>query len=150
MHSLLIGGIFLLLTSLTIILVLGINNASSLYFPGYSTVKRVTIGESLHRVEVISAAVYLLGGFIKISIYLLAACKGVAKLFECKDYRFIVIPISLLVVNLAYFEFDSVISFNEWIFNVWIYYAFPFMVIFPIIIFFAARWKEKRLMKQRK
>lgn len=149
-QSLLIGAIFLLTTSLTIVLVLGINDASISYFPAYETVKRINIGNTLQRIEAISAIVFLLGGFIKVSIYLLAACKGVAKIFGCKDYRFIVTPIALLVINLAYFEFDSIISFNEWIFNAWVYYAFLFIVIFPIIILIAAEIKKKKLVNNSK
>lgn len=146
-QGLMVGGIFLLTTSLTIILVIGIENASILYYPAYEAIKRIDVGNVLQRVEVISGVIYLVGCFIKISIYLLATCKGVAKVFECNNYRFIVIPISLLVVNLAYFEFDSIMSFNEWIFEVWIYYAFLFIVILPIIIWIAFVIKKKQLSK---
>ncbi|SKC84779.1 GerAB/ArcD/ProY family transporter [Maledivibacter halophilus] len=146
-NSLLIGGIFLLITSLTIILVLGVDYASSLYFPLYATIARVNVGSALQRIEAISAIVYLLGGFIKISIYLLAACKGIAEIFKFKDYRFIVMPVSLLAANLSYFEFDSIISFNEWVFDVWIYYAFPFIVILPTIIFIVYKVRNKLLLK---
>ncbi|QZY55112.1 GerAB/ArcD/ProY family transporter [Crassaminicella profunda] len=143
LYSLLLGGIFLFLTSLTIILTLGINNALSLYFPGYATVGHVHIGDILQRIEAISALVFLLGGFIKVSIYLFAACKGVAKIFDCSNYKFIVTPIALLILNLTYFEFENIMSFNEWIFDVWIYYAFLFIVILPITILIFAEIKKR-------
>lgn len=143
--SFLIGGMFLLATSLTIILVLGINTTSNMYFPTYDAVARINIGNFLQRLEIISAIVFVIGIFVKVSIYLLASCKGFAKIFGCKDYRFIVTPISLLAINLAYLEFDSIMSFNEWIFDVWIYYAFVFMVILPVIILIVAEIKKKRL-----
>lgn len=144
-RGLLIGGFFLLMTSLTIVLVLGIHSASNIYFPGYSAASRIHVGELLHGVEVISAISFLLGGFTKTCVYLLAACKGIVTIFGYKNYRFIVIPISLLVVNLAYFEFDSIISYNAWIFDVWIYSAFLFIVILPVIIFVITKIRKKKL-----
>ncbi|GAA0178620.1 spore germination protein [Clostridium sediminicola] len=146
-QGLLVGGIFLLMTSLTIGLVIGIEHASILYYPAYEAIERIDVGNVLQRIEVISGVIFVVGCFIKISIYLLATCKGVAKIFECNNYRFIVMPISLLIVNLTYFEFDSIMSFNEWIFEVWIYYAFLFIVILPIIIWFACEIKKKQLSK---
>lgn len=133
LRSILIGGGFILITSLVVILVLGLNSATSDYFPGYKAFTMVNIGETLQRVEIVSSTTFVLGIFVKTSIYILATCKGIAAVFGCKDFKFIVIPVSLLAINLAYFEFDSILGFNEWIFDVWTYYAFPFMVIIPIL-----------------
>lgn len=132
-QSLLIGGIFLIITSVSIILVLGVDNASSVYYPAYDTVARIDILDTFQRIEAIVAIVYVLGGFIKISIYLLATCKGIAKLFKCKDYRLIVTPITLLMVIISNYRFTNPQSFSKYIFNVWIYYAFIFIAILPLI-----------------
>ncbi len=140
--STLIGGAFLLLLSLTIVLVLGMRDAANNYYPGYLTFTRVNIGSFLQRIEIVSSILFLLGIFIKTSVYLLATCKGFAALFGVKDYRFIVIPICLLAVNFAYFSFDGVMSYNEWIFDVWIYYAFLFMVIIPVVILIISKLRK--------
>lgn len=142
--GILIGGTFILLTSTVLIAVLGITRASNVYFSAYTTIARIDSINILQRIEVISAITFSLGIFIKVSIYLLASCKGIAKVLGFNDYRFMVIPFSLLVINLVYFQFDSIMSFNEWIFDVWIYFAFPFMVIFPIITLAIAEIKKKK------
>lgn len=88
-----------------------------------------------------------MGGFVEISIYLLATCKGIIKFFGYEDYRFIVTPTTLLVVNLSYFEFDSITSYFEWSIETWPYYSFLFQVILPIIILVVVEIKKKQLVK---
>ncbi|TCO74417.1 GerAB/ArcD/ProY family transporter [Marinisporobacter balticus] len=143
MLGLFIGGIVIFVTSLTDILVIGINDASSLYFATYTAVSRIDIGNILQRVEALSAIIFILGGFVKISIYLLSTCKGISKIFECTDYRLIVIPISLLVINLSYLSFDSSMQYYEFDADIFSYYIFPFQVILPIIILIVAEIKKK-------
>lgn len=143
--GLLIGGIYLLVLSLTNILVIGVNTATNVYYPSYATISRIDIAGTIQRIEIVIAITFCLGGFIKISLLLLCVCKGVTKIFGFKDYRFIIMPISLLVLNLSYFQYESVMYYFEWSKDVWPYYHFPFQVILPIVIWIIAEIKKKRL-----
>lgn len=147
--GLIIGGIILIILSTTNILVIGVNHATMTYYPSYFTVARMNIGFVLQRVEVIIALVFIFGGFIKISILFLCTCKGVSKLFGHKDYRFIVIPITLLAINLSFFQYDNVIHYTEFQSEVWLYFTAPFQVFLPIIIWITAEIKKKRLDRNR-
>ncbi|WP_432409091.1 GerAB/ArcD/ProY family transporter [Wukongibacter sp. M2B1] len=140
--GLLIGGFILFSISLTILLVLGINSSLSSYFPTYSITTRINIGTFFQRLEIISATIFILGGFVKMSICLLAACKGTAKILNCTDYRFIVTPTALLMCNLSLFLHDSTMEVLEFASTVSPYYKFPFQVIFPIIILIIAETKK--------
>lgn len=145
--GLLIGGAVIFLTSLINILVLGVNGITTLNFPTYDLTTRIGFSDILKRAEVIPAIVFVLGGFVKISIYLLAICIGIAKIFKCSDFRFIVLPISLLVINYSYLSFEGIIDYTAWSNDVWIYYVFPFHVIIPIIIWIIGEIKKKQLIK---
>lgn len=147
-HGLLIGGILIFAISLTNILVLGVDIASALYFPSYALVARLNIADFLQRLEAISAIIFILGGFIKVSILLLAATKGLTKFFGYTDYRFMVTPIALLACNLSYFEFDSIMHYDNFNKIIYPYYSFPFQVILPIMILVTAVIKKKRLKLQ--
>ncbi|MGF7057640.1 GerAB/ArcD/ProY family transporter [Brassicibacter mesophilus] len=148
-YSIAIGGLMLLTTSTIDLLVLGINAVSIFYYPTHTAVTRIDIGMIIQRVEVIAAIIFILGGFIKISICLLATSNGVAKIFRCKDYRFIVIPVSLLVLNLSYFEFDSIMSYVEWT-KLYPLHDFLFEIILPFIILIAAEVKKKKIINDLK
>jgi spore germination protein KB len=145
--SLVIGGLVVLLISIRNVLVLGADTIGTVYFPSYTAISRVNIGNFLQRLEISVSIVFILSGFIKISICLLAATKGVTKLFGFKDYRVLVIPVGLLMVNLAYTIYDSIMEMFEWAQDIWPYYAFPFQVILPLIILIAIEikaWMQKK------
>ena len=47
----------------------------------------------------------------------------------------------LLMANFAYLVYDSIMEMFEWAQEIWPYYAFPFQVIFPLIILIAIEIK---------
>ncbi len=144
MTGVLIGGIILLVICLTNLLVLGINITSGVYFQTHLTASLIDIGGFLQRIEAVMTVVLILAGFIKLSIYLLATSMGVAKIFGRPDYRFVVTPVALLMINLSVILFDSIMEFMKWDVEIWPYFSLPFQVIFPIIILIIAEAKKKR------
>ncbi|MCT4563474.1 MAG: endospore germination permease [Maledivibacter sp.] len=142
--GLFIAGIVVFITSLGTILYIGINSASEPYYPIYEAVKRIDVGFILQNLEPAVAVTFVLGGFLKVSIYLLATCKGVVSIFKLKDYRFIVIPIVLIMLNMSYFVHLNRVDYNKWNFEIFPYYAFLFEMILPIIIWITAQIKFKK------
>jgi len=144
--SLLIGGIFILLISFMNILVLGIDTTSRVYYPSHESALRVDIGELLQRVEIIISGGFVIGAFAKGSVYLISACKGIASLFNCKDFRFIVIPMALLMISFSSYTYNSVMDYFSWILELWtVFYALPFQMIMPVIIWIFAEIKSRQL-----
>lgn len=141
--GLLIGASLLLLIVLSNVLVLGEGSIDRTFYPTYKTVSRVSIGSSFQRIESSIVITFFLGGFIKISIILLGVCKGVSKLFEIKDYRQIVVPIVLLIINVSHFIYGDINDYFIFNRDIWNYFFFPFHVILPVIIFITAKIKRK-------
>ncbi|CAH2214384.1 GerAB/ArcD/ProY family transporter [Tepidibacter aestuarii] len=142
--GLIIGGVIVFTTSLTELLVLGSNLYGNLFFPAQHALSKVNIGGFIQRIEIITSISFLTGGFIKISICLLGACNGIAKLFSFNNYRFIVTPVAMLMLNLSYLIYDSIFEMIEWSFTTWPYYAFLFQVILPATIWIVAEIKHKK------
>lgn len=140
----LLGGIPLVGISLAEILVLGPDLYGSSFYPNHSVATKVRIGDFIERLEVLALIAALTGGFVKISVCLLAASNGVAKIFGLKDYKSVVFPLGLLMVNFAYFIYDSVMEQVAWAAKIWPYYAFSFQVILPIIILIAVEIKRRQ------
>lgn len=147
-YALTLSGFSILLITLRNVIVLGVDFIDYLYFPSYSAVSLTNIGNFLQRIEVIVSVVFLFSGFVKISVCLLAVCKGVNNFFELGNYRLITTPVGFLMMITSCFLYQSIMEMQEWAFNVYKYYAFPFQVILPIIIWIAAEIKVKQLNKQ--
>lgn len=143
LKALLIGGLVLVYIVTRNVTVLGAETIETVYFPSYVAISRINVGNFLQRLEISVTIIFIFAGFIKISICMLAAVKGVSKLFGSKDYRFLVNPVALLMINLSYIIYDSIMEMFEWAQDIWPYYAFPFQVIFPLIILIAVEIKAR-------
>lgn len=142
---LLISGVLLLMTSISEVLVLGINGYTNLYFTGYSAVLRINIGGFIQRLEILAATTFVIGGFAKLSICLLAVTNGVSKLFNFSSNRFCITPITLLLINVSLFVTSSIMHLFAWAEEIWTKFAFTFQVILPIIIWIVAEIRKKRV-----
>lgn len=142
--SLLIGFSILMLISVRNVLVLGSDLLEGVYFPPYMVVSIINIGNFLQRIEVTVSVVFLLSGFVKISACLMAACKGVDYVFGFGGYRQIVAPVGLLLMTVSCFIYQDIMEMQEWAFKIYMYYAFPFQVLLPIIIWIASEIKVKK------
>ncbi len=143
MKSLGISAVVLLIIATRNVLVLGGDFAASLYFPSYTAVSLVNIGKFLQRIEVMVAVVFIFGGFVKISVCIYAATKGVARILQIDDYRPLVAPIGLLMMNLSCIIYDNIMEMQEWAFDIYMFYAFPFQVVLPLLILLVAEIKVR-------
>lgn len=147
-YALAIGSFFVLLVTVRNIVVLGADFINQVYFPSYAVVSLINIGDFLQRIEVTVSVVLLFAGFVKISVCLLAAGKGVDYLFKTGNYRQIVAPVGLLMMITSCFLYQNIMEMQEFAFKVYKYYAFPFQVILPLIIWIGAEIKAKKNRKK--
>ncbi|HEX2927122.1 MAG TPA: endospore germination permease [Ruminiclostridium sp.] len=138
-----IGCLTMTVSALRNILVLGPELTTNFFFPSYIAVRTVNIGDFVQRFEIVVAIVFIFGGFIKISVCLLAATKGLAKLFSVSDYRQLTVPVGFLMVNFANIIYESDMEMFYWATKIYQFYAIPFQLVFPVIILIAAKIKQK-------
>lgn len=148
--GLLFGGILIAGVSLAEILVLGQDLYAMNYYPNHTVAGKVNIGEILHRLEVISIVATTTSIFLKVSICLLAVCNGIAKILGFSDYRFVVVPVALLMCNFSYFIHNSMMDKANWIDEITVYYFLPIEFALPIIVLIAAEIKMRLNKKRRK
>lgn len=144
-----LGGGFLLLSSIIRnILILGFPILSSSTFPSYHAVSLIDIGNYIRGIEIIVSIVITIAGFLKISVCLLAASIGICRIFNFSDYKWVSAPIALLMISLSFIIFKSTMHMIEWT-NVYKYYAFPFQVIFPVLILVVGIFRKNKVDNQK-
>ncbi|MCL6603286.1 MAG: endospore germination permease [Paenibacillus sp.] len=153
LSGLLISGLIITVISLRNLLVLGPNSLSSLYFPSYVAVSRINVGDFLTRIEGSSAIVFCTSLFIKVSICLYVTSNGMAKVFKLKSYRSVVLQMGLIMVYLAQFIYKDIFEMQHFAFQTYKYYALPFQVIIPLILWIGAelvarKGKQKQVSPQ--
>jgi len=83
------------------IMTLGTPMVGASYFPSYTTIKLLHVGDFLSRIEGTIIINFMLAGIVKITVCLIAAANGMAKLFVITDYRRILMPVAMLVLALC-------------------------------------------------
>jgi spore germination protein KB len=105
-YSLILTTFFLVLITIRNVLTTGERALMINYFPAYMIISRINIGEFIQRIETAVAVSFLIAGFIKVSLCLLAACKGVTDILGFNEYRFLVTPIGLSMLSTSFIELN--------------------------------------------
>ncbi len=143
-----IGFVFVFIISFSVVTVLGIERASSLYYPTYTTLQRINIAGVVQGLELVLTIAFVLAGFLKVCVYLLSSCLGIAKIFNYDDYRFLAVPVGLLALCFSVFLFPGTISFHDWSFALWPAYAISFQVLIPFTLYAVVEIKRGILKKK--
>ncbi|WP_340147252.1 endospore germination permease [Ruminiclostridium josui] len=139
----LIASSMIIITTIRNIAVLG-NLTENFYFSSYAATSRIRIGTFIQGVEVTVSFIFIFSVFVKCAVCLLATCKGIAKVFNLKDYRSIVIQTGLLMIYFSYIVYHTIIEMTYWTMEIYPYYTFPMQVIIPTITWFVAEIKKSR------
>ena len=93
--AMLLGALVLLVVVVRNTEILGAPMMGAEYFPSYVAARVIDVGDFLSRIEITIAMNFILAGIVKISMCLIAAAKGAARLFAVSDYRRIVMPVGV-------------------------------------------------------
>ncbi|WFA08628.1 endospore germination permease [Tissierella sp. Yu-01] len=137
-----LGGLILLNVIIRNILVLGFPNLEFSNFPSYYAVTLIDIGNFIKGIELIVSINITVAGFIKVAISLLGACIGICRILNISDYKWVSVPMGLLMLSLSFILFDNTMHMVEWI-DIYKYYALPFHIIIPLLIFVVGMFKHK-------
>jgi spore germination protein KB len=140
LYGILIGAGALMLSFFRNIMSMGLPLLGDKNFPSYDSTSLIIAGSVISRIENVVGANLLLCGFVKISVCLMAATKGIAKLFNSDDDHPFVAPLGLLMVTLGGIVYSNAMEMFDFL-NVYSYYSFPFQVIIPLLLCITAEIK---------
>ena len=139
----LLSGFVLLIIILRNLFVLGSQVVSIEYFPSYVAARIINLGDFLSRIEGSISVNFILAGIVKITVCLIAASKGISKLFGIGCYRQLVMPTALLALALALIVYKNTMEMFAFI-KYYPLYASLFQVLLPAILWIASEIGAKR------
>ncbi|WP_341348357.1 endospore germination permease [Paenibacillus sp. FSL H3-0469] len=137
------GGVILTVIVLLSLLILGIEQTENSTFPAYALAKTINIGNILQRVEGILITIWVLTFFIKISLLYLSILKGLQSVFHLKKQDYLIYPLAVLFVIIAWNTYINTVYVNEIIAKVWGNFAFIYLVFFPLLVYGIALIRRK-------
>jgi spore germination protein KB len=146
-----LGGGMLLIGTIKNILIVGFPMLSEVFFPHIEAAKLIVIGGSLTdvlaRIEETVVIAFTFTCFVKISGCLFAATKGIARVFNINKYKKLAVPVSFIMIALASILYSSLGEMIGWL-PVYKYYALPFEILLPLLIFIAGEIKIRKQKKE--
>jgi spore germination protein KB len=112
------------------------------YFPSYVSVSLIDIGDFFARVEGSITMNLILGGIAKLTVCLLAASKGCARLFGFRDYRHILMPVGLLSLALCAILYKSIMEMVDFE-DILKIYKIPFHLLIPVAVWITAEFRTR-------
>lgn len=140
--GLLIGGFLLVIRSLLVVGVFGVNEATKLTFATFMLVREISFREIIERVELSILVVWFLTTYIKLTVCMFSTLKGIQYLFKLNDYKKLALPLAILVVPgamLAYGNFQEIRTFVN---VVWPLVLAPLFILFILIFIFSLAKKD--------
>ncbi len=133
----------LIVVNLTVLFVLGATTATKVY-PLMNAGRYISLADFFEHLESITMAVWILGAFIKISVFYYAAALSTAQWLNLSDYRSIVWPLGILIVEFSFWSYPNVMELNR--FDV---IAFPFygplvQTIIPLFLLVIAMVRKRK------
>lgn len=86
------------------IITLGVDLTSKLNFPIYDVTKLAIRG-----FEILVFITWIMGTFLKVSLFYFIATKVIAELFQLNDYIILIIPFAILITSFSIFSYGSIL-----------------------------------------
>lgn len=132
------------LVALRNLLVLGSEYISTLFYPSFIAIGLINIGDFLDRMEVVIAAIFVAGGFVKITVCLYVASLGLSKVLKTGDSRSFAAPVGILMIVLSQFVYKNVLDTSKFAFTYYKFYILPFSVVIPALLWLICELRRLR------
>lgn len=103
----LLSGTVLILSTVTVIGVLGPKIGSTSVFPFFLMTRAIEISRFVERIEALVVMAWGLGIFINVAVFLYCGARGISQLAKIRDYRPLIGPMAVFWVILSVHTYDD-------------------------------------------
>lgn len=143
----LIASGLIVLSTVSDVLVLGVETVRRLYYPTYSSLAIIEIGEFIQRLDVVAASIFTVAIFLKSAVLLLAILKCLGIIFKLDEPRILIIPVMALAINYGQMAFPGNFLQYESISVFWPYYSSIYHLFIPVLLFVFLEYKMAKRKK---
>lgn len=142
--AILSAGIIITITVIINISVLKESGYLRTNFPLLTTAREISIADFIERLDPFVVFIVMLGVFVKVSIYLYCALKGIEAIYK-KPYRYFSFPIAMITATSSVMiAFSLNEHLKEGLEIVPLYLHVPMQIAIPMLIFFMLLMKSRK------
>ncbi|GGG61079.1 GerAB/ArcD/ProY family transporter [Paenibacillus radicis (ex Gao et al. 2016)] len=129
-----VGGIFLIITTACCIGVMSSLVTSNQLYPAYVLAKKISIGHFLERIEGVMMFIWIISIVIKVIITFDAAVLGLAQVCKLKESKPLVIPVGFGMIVMALLCYPNTIFIQDFLSKNWSPFSTIFMIFVPLLL----------------
>ncbi|MFJ8068601.1 endospore germination permease [Peribacillus sp. NPDC096447] len=137
----------LIVVNLLVLFVLGSTTATKNY-PVMNVSRYISLADFFEHLESAIMAVWIVGAFVKISVFYYAAALGTAQWLNLSDYRPVVWPIGILIVEFSFWSYPSSMDVNRYDVIAFPFHGILMQTIIPLLLLVIAVIKRNRKRKR--
>ncbi|RXZ80890.1 spore gernimation protein [Paenibacillaceae bacterium] len=134
--------IILLLSVLTCTMSLGGEATATFTYPSISLIQNISLFRNIERFDAILVAVWVMSSFVKITVYLWSAVRGLTDLFSLRNPRLVVWPLIAGCIICANYKAWGLIEI-AFFYDKYAWYFVIFQLFVPTALLLVALGKEK-------
>jgi spore germination protein KB len=135
--------ITLFAVNLMVLFVLG-STTSTWTYPLITAGRYIGIADFFENLESIAMAVWILGAFVKISVFFYACALGTAQWLNLSDYRPVVWPLGILFVEFGFWALPGSTAYTKYVSTTLPFYGTFIQTIIPLFLLVVAVIKSKK------
>ncbi|WAA12711.1 GerAB/ArcD/ProY family transporter [Fervidibacillus halotolerans] len=144
LSGIVIGGLMISLITIISILVLGADLTERNNYPSYILGKKISIGKFIERIEALIAIIWMITIFVKLSILYYASAESLKQLFQFKRYEFLLFPLGMIIIVLAFIIYPNISYTYYFISRIWFFYSATFGFLLPVLLLIMIKWKKRQ------
>ncbi|SHE14514.1 Spore germination protein YndE [Chlamydia abortus] len=129
--------ITMIVTGFTSLLLLG-NNTATFNFPVFIASRYISLADFLEHVESIVMVLWMLGGFVQISMWYYALVLGTTQCLKLTEYRPIVFPFSFILIAFSIWATPNFQKMVVHFFTTASVFSFIILIALPLLLLLAA------------
>lgn len=116
---------------------------SSMTYPFFNISRIINIAKVIDRVDPLVMAIWITGGFVKITFFYYVSVLGSAQWLKLKSYRPLVFPIGVILVSLSIAVGDNTLEIFHFIAHVFPFYGLLFEAGIPLVLLIIALFRKQ-------
>lgn len=126
-------GFLFLIAALTTISLFNPKFTQTMDNPMFQVVRYINVGDFIQRIDVVIFSMWIVGVFVKITVFFYAGCLALAQLLNLKEYKALTFPYGSLLVSLSILLFKNASEMLKALDTYIPWYYLIYQLIIPVL-----------------
>lgn len=131
----------LVMVNLIVLFILGAATASKTY-PLMNVYRHISFGGIFENMEAVVMAIWIVGAFVKISVFYYAAALGTAQWLNLSDYRPVIWPLGILISQFSYWGLPNTMALHRTNITDFPLHSISIQILIPLLLLIVAMMKN--------